>query len=168
MNLFILRHGLAVDPGTPGYPDDSQRPLTPKGVRRLQQITEVMRRMELAFDVIFSSPYLRAAQTADIVADAFDLQKKLVLTNELAPGGSPKALIEQVNKLKPAPPNGVMLVGHEPYLSQLIALLVTGGTTAAIELKKAGLARLETEALSCGRCATLSWLLTPRQMESMT
>jgi len=167
MNLFLLRHGIAVDAETPGYPDDSQRPLTPKGVRRLRQIAEAMRAMDLAFDAILSSPYLRAAQTADIVADAFGLQPKIELWEELTPGGNPKALVERLNRLKPVPQSGVLLVGHEPCLSQLIALLVAGNTNAAMDLKKGGLCRLETETLRPGRCATLLWLLTPRQMELM-
>jgi len=58
-----------------------------------------------------------------------------------------------------------LLVGHEPYLSQLIALLSSGGTSATIDMKKGGLCKLETEGLEYGHCATLQWLLTPRQME---
>ena len=61
-----------------------------------------------------------------------------------------------------------MLVGHEPYLSRLIALLTAGETGVAIDLKKGGLGKLEAESLHYGRCATLVWLLTPRQMELMT
>ena len=166
MNLYILRHGLAVDQGKKGIKNDQSRPLTPKGMRRLWQIAEAMEQMELSYDWIFSSPWLRAKQTAEIVAQAFELQKKIKLTEDLAPGGNPKNLIEQLNRLKPQPKN-VLLVGHEPYLGRLVGLLASGNTGAAIDLKKGGLCKLEVENLHCGRCALLGWLLTPRQMSLM-
>jgi phosphohistidine phosphatase SixA len=56
----------------------------------------------------------------------------------------------------------VLLVGHEPYLSGLISLLCTGGPDLALTMKKGGLCRLGVEVLSCGQCATLEWLLSPR------
>jgi phosphohistidine phosphatase len=61
-----------------------------------------------------------------------------------------------------------MLVGHEPFLSQLISLLVSGDTESSVLLKKGGFCKLSTEHLKHGKCATLEWLLTPRQMELMT
>jgi phosphohistidine phosphatase len=164
MNLYILRHGLAVERGTPGYKKDSDRPLTAKGKRRMWQIAEAMQAMELNFDVILSSPFLRARQTAEIVAETFELRKKLAFTEALTPDGNPKLLVEQLNKLKV---KDVLLVGHEPYLSQLIGLLVSGNTNIAIDFKKGALCKLEAETLRCGRCATLAWLLTPRQMMLM-
>ena len=169
MNLFILRHGLASDPGEDGLPKDlkdAERPLSAKGKQRMWRLTEAMRAMELQFDVVASSPLLRARQSAQIVTEALALRRKLVLTDHLAPAGSPQLLVEQLNELGPRAKN-ILLVGHEPYLSRLIALLLTGGTTAAIDLKKGGLARLEIETLRCARCATLAWLLTPRQQGLM-
>ena len=162
MNLYILRHGIAVERGTPGI-KDADRPLTPKGRRRLRQVTGAMREMELSFDLILSSPFARALQTAEIVARTFKQKNKLVLSSELTPGGNPKLLIEQINKIKPRP-KYILLVGHEPYLSQFIGLLLAGNTNTAIDLKKGGLCKLEIETLRYGRCASLIWLLTPQQM----
>jgi phosphohistidine phosphatase len=167
MNLYVLRHGIAVDPGTPGYETDSERPLIPKGEHQLRQIADAMRKMDLRFDLVLSSPFLRARQTAEIIAESLMLKKQLVFSDALVPDGNPKALVRQLNELKPAPEN-VLLVGHEPYLSQLIALLTAGETGMAIDLKKGGLSKLEAEYLLYGPCATLVWLLTPRQMELMT
>jgi phosphohistidine phosphatase len=166
MNIYILRHGIAAEPGTPGIKTDAERPLIPKGEQRLEAAAEAMREMELSFDVIVSSPYLRAKQTAEIIAKNLKLQKKLTLSNDLIPGGNPQALIQHLSELKPAPEN-ILLVGHEPYLSRLIALLATGDTKAAIDMKKGSLCKLEAEELEFGHCATLAWLLTPKQMELM-
>jgi phosphohistidine phosphatase len=166
MNLYILRHGIAVEPGTPGYEKDADRPLTPEGERKLLQIAEAMESLDLTFDLILSSPYLRARQTAEIVAEALKARKKLELSDSLTPGGSARKLLETLNRLQP-PPENVLLVGHEPYLSGLISLLVSGEATLAVVMKKGGLCKLATEALKHGRCATLEWLLTPKQMARM-
>lgn len=163
MNLYLLRHGLAVERGTRGFKNDSLRPLTPKGKRRLWHIAAAMEEMELNFDTILSSPFLRAKQTAEIVAGALELEPKLAYTESLTPNGNPKTLIEVLQRLKPVRKN-VLLVGHEPYLSRLAALLVAGNTNLALDFKKGGLCKLEIETLRYARCATLDWLLTPRQM----
>lgn len=166
MNIYLLRHGLAVEPGTPGYEDDAERPLLPKGQRRLRKAAGAMDAMELSFDAILSSPLRRARQTAEIVARELKLKKQLRFSDALAPGGSVKDLLRQLNELKPAPEN-VLLVGHEPCLSRLVSLLVTGGVDAAIEMKKGGLGKLEIAELQPGQCARLAWLLTPAQLELM-
>jgi phosphohistidine phosphatase len=167
MNLYILRHGIAVDHGTPGYSKDADRSLTPEGERKLQQIAEAMQALELTFDLILSSPYLRARQTAEIVAAALKARKRLQLSDSLTPGGSTQQLIQFLSRLDPQPED-VLLVGHEPYLSGLVSLLVSGDEAFNLVLKKGGFCKLITGPLKHGRCATLSWLLTPRQMALMT
>ena len=169
MNLFILRHGIASDPGEDGLPKDlkdADRPLSAKGKQRMWRITEAMRTMELTFDAVVSSPLLRARQTAQTVTEALELRRKLLLTDHLAPTGNPKLLIDQLNAKGPRAKN-ILLVGHEPYLSELIALLIAGSPTVMIDLRKGGLAKLEVEKLRFGRCATLGWLLTPKQLGLM-
>ena len=169
MNLYMLRHGIACVPGEDGLPKDlkdAERPLSAKGRQRLWGVTGAMRKLELEFDLVMSSPLLRARQSAQIVTEALDLRRKLVLTDHLAPEGSPDALFEQINDPHRRIKN-VLLVGHEPYLSKLIAWLVTGSSAGSIDLRKGGLAKLEVEKLRYARCATLMWLLTPKQMMLM-
>ncbi len=166
MNLFVLRHGIAVEPGTPGAAKDSDRRLTPKGERKIWKVAEAMEALELSFDLILSSPYARARETAEIVAEAFNARKHLEFSDALVPAGRFKDLIELLNRRQPAPKN-VLLVGHEPYLSELISLLVSGETGAALVMKKGGLCKLAVETLRPGRCAALEWLLTPKQMALM-
>jgi phosphohistidine phosphatase len=166
VNLYILRHGVAVEPGTPGYENDSVRPLIPKGERRLHRAAAAIKKLELTFDLVLSSPFVRARQTTEIIAGELKLKKRLKFSAELIPGGNPQALIQALNEFKPAPEN-VLLVGHEPYLSRLIGLLMSGSANATIEMKKGGLCKLEVEDLRAGHCARLAWLLTPAQMELM-
>jgi len=163
MNLFILRHGLAVEPGSAGFKRDSDRPLTPKGERKLWKIGQAVEELEICFDWILSSPYLRARQTAEIIAEVLDVPKKLEMCEALAPGGSPARLIDTINARKPAPEN-VLLVGHEPYLSELISLLISGSKDIPLIMKKAGLCKLAVDSLRNGKCATLEWLLAPKQL----
>ena len=162
MEIYILRHGIAVNRGTPGYKKDSDRPLTPEGEEKVHQIAKAMLAMELKFDLMLSSPYLRSKQTAQIVAA--ELDEEVTLTDLLTPDGNPLELIRELNDEKP---QSALLVGHEPYLSGLISVLVTGESKAAIELKKGGLCKLSADRVSFGQCATLNWLLTPKQMRMM-
>jgi len=166
MELYILRHGLAVEQGTPGYHDDGERPLTPKGERKLWRIAEAMEALEISFDLILSSPYLRARQTAGVIAAAFNTRKKLEFCDDLIPGGSSKRLIQFLSEMKPAP-GSILLVGHEPYLSGLISLLISGESSVSIVMKKGGLCKLTVKVLRHARCASLEWLLTPKQMGLM-
>jgi phosphohistidine phosphatase len=166
MNLYILRHGIAVERGTPGYAKDADRPLTPEGERKLASIGEAMQRLELSFDLILTSPYVRAQQTAEIVAKVLGARKKLEFSDALVPDGSMQELVGSLNRHRPVP-DSVLLVGHEPYLSGLISLLVSGKENCCVVLKKGGLCKLTTESLRPGRCAALEWLLTPKQMALM-
>ncbi len=120
--------------------------------------------MKLNFNLILSSPFARARQTAEIVADKLDLKKKLKFSDELQPSGNAKKLFRQLADLKPAP-ESILLVGHEPYLSRLISLLISGDENVAADFKKGGLCKLEVKKLRTGKCATLAWLLTPKQMK---
>src|ERR1035438_682928 len=167
MNLYLLRHGIAAEPEAAGFKPDSERPLPARGKDRLRTAAKAMAELGLSFNLILSSPFLRAKQTAEIIAKNFKLRKKLAFSEDLTPAGNPRLLIQQLNQFRPDPDN-VLLVGHEPYLGQLIALLSAGNTSLEIDFKKGGLCKLEAEFLLYGRCAKLVWLLTPRQMELMT
>jgi len=150
------------------FPDDSRRPLTLKGEERVKVAAAAMQVMELGVDLILSSPYQRARQTADIVATELGLRRSLDFRDELAPAGDLKALIQHINGRQP-PPENVLLVGHEPDLSQFLSVLIFGANSGAIDFKKNGLARVEVEdTLKLGQCATLNWLLTPRQLGLLT
>jgi len=167
MNLYLLRHGIAAEPGVAGYEPDSERPLTAKGENRLRDAARAIKVLGLSFDLILSSPFLRAKQTAGIIAKSLKLRKKLAFSEDLTPAGNPRLLIQQLNQFRPEPKN-ILLVGHEPYLGKLVALLAAGNTSLEIDFKKGGLCKLEAEFLLYGRCAKLVWLLTPRQLELLT
>ncbi len=163
MELYILRHGIAVPHGAPGFDKDSDRPLTPEGIKKMARIAKAMKSLRISCDIILTSPFPRALQTAEIVAKELGMKKNLILTQHLAVGGDPEQLVDEI-QLKHSPKSGIMIVGHEPYLSLLMSVLLSGQANLDITLKKGGLAKLAFEGLTYGRCATLEWLLTPRAM----
>ena len=166
MNLFLLRHGLAVERAEFDFASDGLRPLTAKGRQQLRQTCVALRRMKLDFNLILSSPLVRARQTAEIVAAELKLKKRLSFADELKPGGNPKKLVQKIFHQNPTA-NNILLVGHEPDWSRLLSLLVSGGPGLQLDFKKGGLAKLEIEKLRAGQCAALAWLLTPKQMKLM-
>ncbi len=163
MELYLLRHAIAAPHGAAGYERDADRPLTAEGEKKMRRIAEGMQALDLSFDLILSSPFTRARQTAEITAKVFSAEKKLKFTDHLAVGGGTKVLIDELNG-KYGSLDSILLVGHEPSLSQLISLLISGDAGLSITMKKGGLCKLTVELLRHGRCATLEWLLAPGQM----
>lgn len=163
MDLYVLRHGVADARGHLAYPDDDERPLTAKGIRRMRRQTRGLNSIGLSLDVIITSPLVRALQTAEIVHRRLDDPGELAISASLAPSGDPRAPIDEISTRYSSADN-VMLVGHEPYLSALISLLVTGSTQPVIRLKKGALCKLRVVSPSYGRCGWIEWSLTPRQM----
>ena len=100
-------------------------------------------------------------ETAEIVARVFGLEKALEVAPELTPHGNPRKLMDSLANTH-RKHRSVVLVGHEPYLSSLISLLLSGDTSLGIRLKKGGICKLTFENPVYGQCATLEWLLTPR------
>ena len=158
VNLYLMRHAIAAEPD--GSCLDSLRPLTEKGRSKLEKITSTLKKSELLVDLILTSPYLRARQTAELVAKTLNIKPNCVVESEnLAPLGYGDQLIDEINARWPI--ENLMLVGHEPGLSQLIGVLMAGDASLQIQMKKAGICKLSVEKLSYARCARLEWLMTP-------
>jgi len=161
MNLYILRHAKAGERSA-RFPDDSKRPLTPDGEKEMFRVAKGMHKMELSFGLILSSPFERAKRTAEIVAEVFK-SNKLRFSKTLTSGADTRDLIRELDDDYPSLKN-VLLVGHEPYLSKLISRLSAGDDKLSLHFKKAGLCKLTVGEIRFGRCATLDWLLTPKQL----
>jgi len=158
LKLYFLRHGQA---GTrhDWHGDDSERPLTVEGKKRMQREAAAIRTLDLPLDVIISSPLVRAAQTAGIVAKARGSAARLVTDGRLAPGFGPKHLAAIVAEHRGA--RGLMLVGHEPDFSETISQVTGGGRLA---MKKGALAYVEVEDPASLK-GTLVWLIPPKVLE---
>lgn len=167
MNLYIIRHAIAVEPGTPGYEDDSLRPLTAKGSEKMTNIARGLKSLGARFDLILTSPYTRALETAQILLKIFKMKKEqLAVTEHLTPMGLPEDVIGEINE-KYADMESIALVGHEPNLSALIGLLVAGDASISIEMRKGGVCFLSAENLRHQRRATLEWLMMPKHLVAL-
>ena len=122
MNLYLMRHGIAVAADDLGVIQDKERPLTSKGSKRIRRAARGIRRLGIEFDGILTSPLLRARQTADIVAAALDLQSRLEEIPELAPECSVEQLIICLTRYQDR--DHLLLVGHQPLLGQTLAGLI--------------------------------------------
>jgi len=162
MELYVLRHAIAAVRDAEGGGPDEERPLTDQGTAKLRRVVRGMKALGLSFDRILTSPYLRALQTAEIVAAEMGAPKKIERTLHLTPAGDPRALMDLLRS-RSGEKRNVLVVGHEPYLSDLISVLVSGDDRTVITLKKAGLCKLAIQTPRYGRCADLEWLLTPAQ-----
>jgi phosphohistidine phosphatase len=164
MILYILRHGIAEDSSASG--DDGARKLTERGRDKMRDIAVGMRAYGLKFDVILTSPLARATETAEIVAAAYANTPPPQVMPALAGGVAPA---EVVSALKPfLRHDQVMIVGHEPQLSALASLLLTGSPEgASIGLKKGGCIALAVPTRADKGGAQLRWMLTPRQLRRL-
>ncbi|HZO81572.1 MAG TPA: phosphohistidine phosphatase SixA [Candidatus Binataceae bacterium] len=165
MILYILRHGIAED-GPPAGGDDGARRLTARGRDKVRAAAVGMRALGLKLDALLTSPLVRAAETAELVAAAWSNAPKPETLAALATGVSPA---ETVSALKSYERHDqVMIVGHEPGLSSIASLLLTGSANSlAIDLKKCGLIALKLpDGVGRGR-AQLCWMLTPRQLRRL-
>lgn len=164
MILYVLRHGIAetIAPGG----NDAARHLTPRGRAKMRAAAAGIRALGIPLDALLTSPLPRAAETTQIVASVFGRTPQPRTLPALAPGVAPA---EVVRALKPfAREAHVMVVGHEPGLSELASLMLTGSTDAlALRLKKGGCLAIELSSLVPAAGGVLRWLLTPRQLRRL-
>jgi phosphohistidine phosphatase len=108
---------------------------------------------------------VRARQTAEIAAQAIGLKERIEEWSELGAGGSNEALLRRLQTVAQGKQfRSVLLVGHEPQLSELTSLLLSGKSNLSVDFRKAGVCCLQAgPSLKWGQ-ATLRWLLTPKQL----
>jgi phosphohistidine phosphatase len=163
IELYILRHGIAADAGTPGISDD-ERPLTEKGEKRMQQIARGLRALDFNLDRIVTSPLIRARATAEIVARELGMLNRLEVGNVLQTGSSAQSIKRW---LRDRSEERLMIVGHNPTVSDLVSLLVLGSEHPLLcDLKKGGMAAL-TRASSAAELYKIAWIAPPRILRTL-
>jgi phosphohistidine phosphatase len=159
--VYFLRHASAGqsknDPAK-----DAKRPLDSDGIEQCRVIGHTLAALDTNIDALISSPLKRATQTASLVGNELGYEGKL----EIDPALRPEAKLEDFRKLlqRNARHDAIMVVGHNPNLSEFLSVLISGGhNDAAAELKKGAVARVELKS----RTATLEWLLTPKTVRGV-
>jgi phosphohistidine phosphatase len=159
MQLYIVRHGIAIDREDPNCPPDPERFLTSEGVDKSSQVAKGVAEVGAVPDLMLSSPYLRAFQTAEIFAAALEYSKsKIRKTELLLPGSEPLQLFRELSKDKQL--SSVFLFGHAPQLDDILATSL-GAKHHLTALKKAGVALVELKRL-VPPSGQLIWLATPK------
>jgi phosphohistidine phosphatase len=159
MELYIVRHGIAIDREDPKCPADPERFLTEEGREKSRQAAKGVAEIASIPDLILTSPYLRALQTAEIFADILEYSKNKIRKSEfLLPGAEPMQLFREIAKDKDL--SSIFIFGHAPHLDDILATAV--GTKHHISsLKKAGVAFVELKRL-VPPSGELIWLATPK------
>jgi phosphohistidine phosphatase len=163
IELYLVRHAIAAERGAE-WPDDTKRPLTKRGIGRFREGVTGLRELDAAVDEIFTSPLVRAQQTADILAAGMSGKPPVKTLAALAPGHSAQHVMTQLAKA--AKRRRIALVGHEPQLGDLAAHLI--GASRAIPFKKGGVCRMELENLMSSKGAgTLIWFAGPKMLRQL-
>jgi phosphohistidine phosphatase len=157
--LYLIRHGVAEERGD-AWPDDSKRPLTEEGMTRMRKAVRGLSRLGIIFDVVLTSPLVRARQTAEIVAGGLAPRPTLVNIESLAPGGGYAALMTDLEKH--ARKARIALVGHEPDIGELAARLI--GSRRSIEFKKGAICRIDVDEIPPNGPGQLRWFVVPKIM----
>jgi phosphohistidine phosphatase len=160
--LYLIRHGIAAERGE-AWPDDTTRPLTDAGVRRLRKIAAGLAEVGVTFDIVLSSPLVRAKQTAEVVAAGLDPHPPVVVTEALSPGGAYSGVLDEL--AQHARRRRIALVGHEPGIGALAARLI--GSRHSLEFRKGAVARIDVAALPPTGAGSLRWFLTPRLLRRL-
>jgi phosphohistidine phosphatase len=159
MQLYIVRHGIAIDREDPKCPPDPERYLTDEGMEKTKQVAKGVVEIGAVPDLMLSSPYLRAVQTAEIFAAALEYNKqKIRKTDLLLPGADPMQLFRELAREKQA--SAIFVFGHAPHLDDLIATAI-GSKHHVTSLKKSGVALVELRRL-IPPSGELVWLATPK------
>src|SRR5580698_7789140 len=155
MNLYILRHASA---GTSRENPllDVKRPLDKEGKQQCLLVGNYLNALRVQFDLIASSPLKRALQTASLVGNEVGYDAKIQVTDALAPAATVTAFQEFIAKL--GQHENVLIVGHNPNLSQFLGSLIVSPGRANIRVRKGAIARVDYTR----RPGILHWLVDPR------
>lgn len=158
MDIYLVRHAVAEDQDRSKWPNDGKRPLTKEGKRRFGSLLKRMNDLPDYVDILATSPLTRAKETADLLVEKAAWQP-FVVWDELSPDVAPERLIEKLRNLRGI--SSVALVGHEPQMSALFSLLVSGSTSGVqMDFKKGAIARISFNPRK-GEHGKLLWLVAP-------
>lgn len=164
MELLIVRHAIACERDAQCWPDDAERPLSPRGVLRARQAARGVRRIVPRPARLLTSPLLRAQQTAAILAQVAGWPRA-ALCPQLRPDASPVALLAVLARTREP---CIALVGHQPDLGRLLATCLPGEVdSAAFELRKMGIALIAFHGAVRAGHGELIWLVPPRLLRAV-
>jgi phosphohistidine phosphatase len=163
MIVYLVRHGPAMNRANPSAPPDPERPLTSKGMEKTREVIRGLRNLGVEPDALVTSPFLRAAQTAEIACEVLPFRREKIRKSEtLLPNANPAAIFRELSRIRA---REVMCFGHGPHIDLALAHGLGLGE-AVTELKKPGVACLEISRFAPLR-ARLIWMATPRMLRKI-
>ena len=161
MLLLLVRHAHAGQRDPVRLPDDRQRPITDLGRTRQRRVTNALERMGVIPDVILTSPWTRAVQTAEVMVQSLGIKIKPKPVDALA--AEPDLEKLQAALGDPGADATVAMVGHSPWIEELASLLLTGDPSGLkIDFPKSGILGARADALRAGD-GELWFFMRPRQ-----
>jgi phosphohistidine phosphatase len=161
MILYFLRHANAGE-RLPNPRKDEKRALDPDGIEQCGYVGRALAALEVQVDAIASSPLKRCTQTASLVGTEIGYDGKILMENALRPDATFNDFRTLLNRLSKH--ESVMVVGHNPTLSEFLGRMISsGGGEAAVNLKKGAVAKVELRRHS----AELHWCLTPKVVRTL-
>ncbi|MBL8214429.1 MAG: histidine phosphatase family protein [Bryobacterales bacterium] len=157
MEIYILRHGIADEP-RPGM-RDADRALTAEGKKRLREVLQVARHADVKPEIILTSPYRRARETAEIAREILHPETDLIPGNCFTPEADPCEAWEEVRIHRDAA--SVLIATHEPFAG-LFAGYLLNTPALTIDVKKGSIIRVDVESFGLQPRGVLRWFLTPR------
>lgn len=166
MEIYIVRHGDAVDRNDPRITSDEMRPLTDAGRAEVALMAGLLDKLGVKPELLLSSPLVRARQTAEIIAGRLGPKRGATVSDELAPGGSLAAVLNDI--LSHGRPAQTLLTAHMPGVGELVGWLVWNQRVCVVPFRTAGVCRVDLPADSPlpGR-GDLRWLLPPKMSERL-
>jgi phosphohistidine phosphatase len=163
MRIYLVRHGVAEPQSAAG---DADRALTPKGKLRMAEEAKGLRDLKVRPEVILTSPMRRALETATIIAEQLG-GIKLEQVSELAQGFSgPTEVLAALRSYQDL--KEIVLVGHQPGLSDLASFMLTGSINSCeVEFKKGGVVCLEQLSPLDPDRYRLIWSMPPKVLRSL-
>ena len=162
MIVYIVRHGIAASKADPDNSSDSARPLTGEGIQKTREVAEGLKRLKVFPDLVLTSPWLRARQTAEIVADVLDSSGRIQEMEELSGDRSVDDALQGLARYRSH--DSVMLVGHQPLLGELTSYLLSLSRGMQMDLRKSGVCVIEVERIPPKSPGMLLWMMTPKQL----
>jgi phosphohistidine phosphatase len=158
MEVYLLRHGIADDTSPTGR--DADRELTSEGRRKLQDVLKTVAAAGVNPEVIISSPYVRARQTADIACEIFGYKEAVHRSDALVPESDPQQVWQEIRNVYRGA-HSILLASHEPLMGRCTGFLL-GYPDLLIDFKKGAIVRIDVEQFGIGPRGLLRWMLIPK------
>lgn len=157
MQIYLLRHGIAEEPRL-GL-RDRDRALVSEGRKKLKEVLRLARQADTAISLILTSPFRRARESADMVAEFISTEAEMLESVALQPDGQPDQVWQEIRSHKSL--DSILLSSHEPLMSATAAYLLNS-SSFQVDFKKGALMRIDLENFGPQPHGTLRWMIVPK------